>query len=157
MTLFMLNILFALLWTFLWGSFGIYTLVAGFVLGYLLLGLYSRVTQTEGYGNKVVDLLRFAGYFIRILIKANLIIAYDVLTPGFMQKPRFVRYDVTGLTDVQVTTLSNAITLTPGTLVVEISDDRHYLYIHCMYAEDREAAIRDLDELRQRLMKEVFE
>lgn len=157
MKLFMLNILLALLWTFTWGSFDIYTLAAGFVLGYLLISLYSRVTAVEGYGNKAWDLIRFGFYFLRILVKANLQIAYEVITPRYNQTPRIIRYDVSGLTDVQITTLTNAITLTPGTLVIDISKDRKYLYIHCMYARDRAAAVAELDDLRDRLMREVFE
>ena len=156
MKLFLLNVLLAILWTFTWGSFDFYTLTAGFVLGYLLLGMYSRVTQVEGYGNKAWDLFSFLVYFIRILIKANLQIAYEIITPSNGQTPRIIRYDVSGLTDVQITTLANAITLTPGTLVIDISKDKRYLYIHCMYARDREAAVRELDELRNRLLSEVF-
>lgn len=156
MRLFLLNILLALLWCFTWGSFDMYTLFGGFVLGYILLGLYSRVLLVEGYGNKAADLLRFTAFFIRILIKANLQLAREVLTPTHHQTPRIIRYDVEGLTDNQLTALSNAITLTPGTLVVDIAPDRKHLYVHCMYAADREAAVRDLDLLRSRMLREVF-
>ncbi len=156
MKLFLLNILLALLWAFTWGTFDLYTLAAGFVLGYLLLGLYSRVTAVEGYGTKVIELLGFAVYFVRILIKANWQIAREVLSPGWSQQPRIIRYSVAGLSDVQVTTLANAITLTPGTLVIEISPDGQYLYIHCMYAKDPAGAVAELDELRDKLLRQVF-
>ncbi|HLL87894.1 MAG TPA: Na+/H+ antiporter subunit E [Tepidisphaeraceae bacterium] len=156
MKLFLLNVLLALLWTFLWGSFDLYTLAAGFALGYVMLGLYSRVTGVEGYGNKASDLVRFSAYFLVILVKANLQIAYEILTPRHGQTPRIVRYPVDGLTDLQITALSNAITLTPGTLVIDVSDDKRFLYVHCMYARDRAAAIRELDDLRHRLLEGVF-
>jgi multicomponent Na+:H+ antiporter subunit E len=156
MKLFLLNIMLALIWTFLWGRFDFYTLTAGFVVGYLVLGLYSRVTETEGYGLKVWHLLAFSFYFLRILIKANFQIAWEILTPTHYQTPRIIRYDIEGLTDVQVTALANAITLTPGTLAMDISEDRRYLYIHSMYARDRAEAEREIDALRRRLMREVF-
>jgi multicomponent Na+:H+ antiporter subunit E len=157
MSPFLLNLLLALLWTFTWGSFDIYTLTAGFVLGYLLLGLYSRVMQVHGgYGSRVFNLLSFFMYFIRILITANIQIAIEVLTPTHYQRPRIVRYNVEGLSEAQVTVLANTISLTPGTLAMDISKDRRFLYVHCMYAADREAAVRALDELRDRLTREVF-
>lgn len=156
MRLFLLNILLAVLWAFTWGAFDLYTLVAGFVLGYLLLGLYSRVTQVEGYGNKASDLLRFGAYFLRTLIKANLQLAREILTPAHGQTPRIIRYPVGDLSDVKITVLANAITLTPGTLVMDLSPDRRHLYVHCMYAKDREAAVRELDDLKRRLLAEVF-
>jgi multicomponent Na+:H+ antiporter subunit E len=157
MTLFLLNIVLALLWAFLWGSLDIYTLVSGFILGYLLLGVYSRVTQVQGYGGKVLQLIRFLAYFIRILIKANFQIAREVVTPRHHMKPRILRYDVSGMTEAQLTVLANTISLTPGTLVVDVSQDKQNLYVHFMYAEDRDEAIRQLDELRRRLMTEVFQ
>jgi multicomponent Na+:H+ antiporter subunit E len=156
MTLFLLNILLAVLWCFTWGSFDFFTLTTGFVLAYFLLGIYSRVTVMEGYGTKVRDLLRFGVYFIRVLFIANLQIAYEILTPGLSATPRIVRFDVTGLTPAQRTILNNAINLTPGTLVVDISPDRRTFYVHCMYAKDYERTIAELNDLKQRLIAEVF-
>ena len=156
MTLFLLNITLAVLWCFTWGSFDFYTLVTGFALSYVLLGIYSRVTAVEGYGRKAQDLVRFGGYFVRTLFVANLQIAYEILTPGLGVAPRIVRFDVTGLTPVQRTVLANSINLTPGTLVVDMSPDRRTFYVHCMYAQDRDKAVAQLTELKQRLESEVF-
>jgi len=156
MRLFLFNILLAVLWTFMWGIFDIYALMAGFILGYLLLGIVSRTFPGEGYGTKGLQLLSFIAYFIRILIKANLVVAKEIVTPGFQMTPRFIRYPLGDLNELQITSLANAITLTPGTLSTDISDDGRYLYVHCMYAENREDAIKDLDELRDRMMKEMF-
>ncbi len=156
MTLFLLNILLAVLWCFTWGSFDFYTLTTGFILAYVLIGIYSRGTAMEGYGTKGRDLFRFAIYFVRILLVANLQIAYEILTPGLKLAPRIVRFDVTGLTAVQRTILTNTINLTPGTIVVDISPDRRTFYVHCMYAKDYDDAIRQLDYLKQRLIAEVF-
>jgi multicomponent Na+:H+ antiporter subunit E len=156
MNLFLLNILLAVLWCFTWGSFDLYTLATGFVLAYFLLGIYSRVTAVEGYGRKAADLLRFGAYFARVLLGANLQIAYEILTPGLGARPRIVRFDVTGLTPVQRTILLNSINLTPGTLVVDISADRRTFYVHCMYAQDYDDAIAQLNDLKGRLETEVF-
>ena len=156
MTLFLLNILLAVLWCFTWGSFDFFTLTTGFVLAYLLLGAYSRVTAVEGYGRKARDLARFAAYFVRVLIGANLQIAYEILTPGLAASPRIVRFDVAGLTPAQRTILVNAINLTPGTLVVDMSPDRQTFYVHCMYARDHDHAVAELADLKRRLISEVF-
>ncbi len=156
MNLLLLNIFLALLWMLMWEAFDVYSLIAGLVLGYLLLGIVSRTMQGQGYGTKGWELLSFAVYFVRILIKANMQVAWEILTPKYNMTPRFIRYSVEGLSDVQLTCLANAITLTPGTLSVDISDDNRYLYLHCMYAKDRDAAVAEIDELRDRLIKELF-
>jgi multicomponent Na+:H+ antiporter subunit E len=156
MRFFLLNLLLAILWMFMWGAFDAYTLLAGFVLGYLLLGLAGKTITGGNYGRRGWDLLSFAFYFIRILVKANWQVARIVLSPSMPIAPRLLRYDVNHLTPAQITTLANAITLTPGTLVVDIDPGGSHLYIHCIAAADGQQAVRELDELRDRLLKEVF-
>jgi len=156
MSFFLLNILLAVLWMFMWGLFDIYSMTAGFVLGYVLLGVVSRTFPGEHYGAKGWKLLSFMCYFLRILVIANLEVAKEIITPGFQMTPRFIRYSVEGMNEFQITSFANAITLTPGTLSADISDDNRYLYVHCMYAKDRQKAVSALDELRDRMRKEVF-
>lgn len=157
MNLFLLNLLLGVLWMLMWASYDIYTFTAGLIVGYMVVALASRAAGHTGYSTRIWKLLSFAAYFITILFKANFQVAWEVITPGLGMTPRIIAYPVRGLTDVQITALSNAITLTPGTLSVDIADDAGQLYIHCMYAADRATAVRDLDELRDRIMREVFE
>ena len=163
MTLFFVNVLLALLWVFLWGDLSLYTLLVGLVGGYLVLWIFTRVqgrrTLRDAYGQRMLNLLKFAVYFLKLLVVSNLQIAKEIVTPGQGMTPRFVRYEVTGMNDAQTTAFANAITLTPGTLVVdarEREDGRRFLYVHAMYAEDREAAVRGLDELRRHMERDVF-
>ena len=160
MTMLLLNLLLALLWMLLWGSADLCTALVGLVSGYLVLCSFTRVLRRDSagrsYGGRVGGTLRFAAYFLWLLVKSNLVLAREILTPGFGMAPRLLRYEVTGLTDPQIVALSSAITLTPGTLVVDISRDRRFLYIHAMYAGDRAAAIRELDDLRHRMEQQVF-
>ena len=91
-----------------------------------------------------------------LLIRSNLQIAREILTPGWAQSPRILRYEVGGLSEVETTVLANSISLTPGTLAVDVSDDGRHLYLHCMYARDRAAQLREIDRLRERLERWVF-
>ena len=154
--LFLLNLFLAIVYSLLVGEFGILTFITGFVLGYVVITLYALTTNQPSYPMKAIRLMRFAAYFLYILVKANLQIAWEIITPGLSQQPRLIRYPVGRLDAVETTTLSNCITLTPGTLVVDISDDEQWLYIHCMYAKDRDSAVAELDELADRLHREVF-
>ena len=71
---FLINVLLAVLWMCMWGLFDIWTMLAGFFFGYLLLGAVSRTWYPDGkgYGSKLFNLISFGFYFIRILIQANL-------------------------------------------------------------------------------------
>ncbi len=151
-----LNIALAIGWVFLAGNFTPVSFLAGLVFGFLITSIYASARGTRGYGLRLWRLVRFGLYFLKILIKANWQIAYEAATPKLHMTPRILRYPVAEMSDAEKTTLSNAITLTPGTLVVDIADNGEYIYVHCMYAADRDSAIRELKELATNLHQGVF-
>lgn len=146
----------AIAWCLLWGSFGTGNLVVGLAVGLVVVTVCSRVEEGPNYTRRLFDLVRFIGWFFWLLLRSNLQIAREILTPGWSQQPRIIRYPVEGLTPVQTTVLANSITLTPGTLAVDVSDDGRFLYLHCMYAGDSAALVCELDELRGRMERWVF-
>ena len=154
---FLLNLFLAAVYVVLTGSLSFLNALLGFAIGFFILWIIERGNHRPEYVRRVLGMVRFGGYFLWILIKANLEVAREILTPAFNMSPRTIRYDVSGLTPVEVTTLANAITLTPGTLSADIDDEGDTLYVHCMYAKDREQAVAGLDELRHRLLREVFD
>ena len=70
---------------------------------------------------------------------SNAIIAYDILTPIHHMKPGVIGIPIDAETDFEITVLANLITMTPGTLSLDISPDRKTLYVHAMYIRDPEA------------------
>lgn len=154
---FLLNLFLMAVYVALSGEVTFLSALSGFLIGAFIVTMIGRGTGRGGYAHRVWGVFRFGLYFIYILAKANVEVAREILTPGFSMSPRIIRYPVEGLTPVEVTTLANAISLTPGTLSADITDDGKTLYIHCMYAEDRDEAVAALDELRFWLMREVFD
>lgn len=154
---FLLNLVLAVVYVALVAEMSYFNFIAGFVVGYIVIWVYG-LSKPDGprYNQRVFQFIRFVGYFLWILTKANLQIAWEIITPKLNQTPRIIRYPVEGFTDVEITTLANLITLTPGTLVVDVSDDNNWLYIHCMYAREPEVAVAGLDELATRMRQEVF-
>jgi multicomponent Na+:H+ antiporter subunit E len=93
-------------------------------------------------------------YFLYELVKANLEVAYDVATPKFYMKPGIIGVPLDAKTDLEITLLANMITLTPGTLSLDVSEDRKILYVHAMYITDRESFIRSIkDGFEKRLLE----
>jgi len=156
-TPFLFNIALTLLWMMLNRDTSLLNGVLGFALGAIVVEMGLRAADKGRYISRLWALVCFAVYFLYILVKANLDVAWEIITPGFFMKPRMIRYDVTGLSAIQVTTLANAITLTPGTLSADVNDAGDTLYIHAMYAEKKSDAIKDLDELRDKLLRLVFQ
>src|SRR5690625_7835791 len=75
----------------------------------------------------------FLGFFIKELVKANFKVAFDVATPLWYMKPGVIALPITAETDVEITILANFISLTPGTLILDVSSDRRVLFIPAMF------------------------
>jgi len=155
--LFLLNLFLATVYIILTDDLSGGNVIIAFLIGAFVTTIYARATERPSYLGKIGRLLRFLCFFGFILIKANLEVAWEIITPGFTMTPRIIRYPVDDLTQVQVTTLANAITLTPGTLTVDVDEPGDYLDIHCMYASNEDAAVAAIDRLKDRLVREVFQ
>jgi multicomponent Na+:H+ antiporter subunit E len=90
----------------------------------------------------------FALFYIRQLILSNLRVAYDILTPTHYMRPGVIAVPLDARTDAEITLLANLITLTPGTLSLDLSADRRVLYVHAMYIDND-----DVDEARRQIKK----
>lgn len=153
MNYFVLNIGLALVWAMLTGLFSPANLLIGFGLGYLILLVSRRALRPTAYFGKVRQVLSFAVFFVWQMILANLRVAADILTPRHYMQPRVIAVPLEVHTDTEITTLSNLISLTPGTLSLDVSTDRRVLYIHAMYAADAEAMRREIkDGLERRVL-----
>ena len=70
-------------------------------------------------------------------------------------KPGVVRFTVSNLNDLEITTLANLISLTPGTLVLDVSEDKSTLFVHAMFLDDENQVQDDLRQLEQRLLQVI--
>ena len=153
MILFLLNVLLALAWLALTGDFSPVNFVIGFLLGYAALWMTQHVTGQTSYFRKVRTVISFAFFFMWEVIKANLRVTYDVLSPRQRITPGIIAIPLDAKTDAEIICLANLITLTPGTLSLDVSEDRKVLYIHAMYVENVDQFRHEIkDGLERRLL-----
>lgn len=155
--MFLLNLLLALAWTSLTGQFTAPNLIVGFILGYLILWLIQRQEGTSTYFKKVRQVIGFVGFFIWELVQANLRVAYEVVTPPHTMHPGIVAVPLDVESNAEITLLANFITLTPGTLSLDISSDRRVLYVHAMHVGDIENFRREIKDGFERRIREIFQ
>ena len=94
----------------------------------------------------------FLAYFAWALTLANVRVAWEALTPGFSMRAAIVRVRIHTSNDWETMLLANAISLTPGTLSLEVSADGRALYIHTLYYASREAFEASIGTLERRLV-----
>ncbi|HOE96919.1 MAG TPA: Na+/H+ antiporter subunit E [Candidatus Sumerlaeota bacterium] len=154
--MFVLNLILALVWAALTADFSPLNLFVGYVGGYFILYMLRRVESPSPYFRRLPRILRLIAIFLRELVVANLRVCYDVLTPTHYMKPAILAIPLDLESDEEITLLANLITLTPGTLSLDISTDRKVLYIHAMYVDDLDQARREIKQGFEREVREVF-
>lgn len=153
----MLNVALALAWTFLTGEFSEANFFWGLLLSYFLLFLLRDVVGTTTYCKKVWQVIYFTLYFLWELTIANLHVAYEVITPKLYMHPAIVAVPLDLKKDLEITLLANLITLTPGTLSLEVSEDKSTIYVHGMYVDDIEEFRRSIKDGFEKRVRELFE
>ncbi|MFQ5477476.1 MAG: Na+/H+ antiporter subunit E [Candidatus Binatia bacterium] len=90
--------------------------------------------------------MRLVIKFLWELVLSNLQVARIVLSPTISIRPGIVAYTTQLRSDLGVTMLANLITLTPGTLTLEVSEDRSTLFVHTLNIGDPEEVVRSIRE-----------
>lgn len=118
-----------LVWVGLWGSVTPANVLGGLAVAVLLLLSLPLTDVPDQSDIQLVALLRFVGHFGVDLVRASLQVALLVLRPRPL-RPAIVAVPVRGASDRLLTLLANAISLTPGTLTLEVDRPRSMLYVH---------------------------
>jgi len=154
---FLWNILLAVNWALLTGEFNLENLVAGFVIGFVLLMMLRQAFSQTHYFPKVRNTIAFGFHFVWELLMANLSVARAVLLePRDKINPAFLAIPLEAETDAEIALLANLITLTPGTLSLDVSTDRRVLYIHTLDVEDVDALRKRIKRSLERRLLEVM-
>ncbi|MEF2550513.1 Na+/H+ antiporter subunit E [Aurantimonas sp. A2-1-M11] len=144
MRLSLFNLVLALIWVVVSGSFTLINLLFGFALGAAALYLIREQVGTVGYVGRARRIFGLFLLFLRELIKSAWRVAVLVLKPRMDLKPGIFAHQLKVESDFEITLLANLITLTPGTLAVDVSEDRSILYVHAIDCSDPAAARADI-------------
>lgn len=134
------NLALGVLWMALTGAATAWNLLLGLVLAYLVLRATEGTRRRSVYFRKVPEAFRFLGFFVTELVVSSLRVAYDVVTPTLHMRPAIIAVPLDAKTDVEITLLACLLTLTPGTLTLDVSSDRKTLFVHAMFVSDLERA-----------------
>jgi multicomponent Na+:H+ antiporter subunit E len=111
----------------------------------------------NGYFVRVYRVIRLILFFLYDLCVSSVQVAYDVLTPKDRSNPAILEMPLDVKSDIEILLVTNLISLTPGTLSLDVTEDRKTLIIHAMFADDPDAVIESLKSGMERMVKEVFE
>ena len=106
------------------------------ILGWLASFFYARKAFFQ-----VIYLVELSFFFLWELTVASFSVAYEVVRPGHNMSPGIIAVPLDTQSDLQITIFSSLVTLTPGTLSLDVSADKSHLFVHAMYIEKGDSSI----------------
>lgn len=157
MSLALYNLVLALVWVSVTGSLTFLNLLFGYLLGAVSLYLIREQVGTIHYIGRFRRIASLFLLFVKELLMSAWRVARVVLQPRPDVKPGVFAYHLNVKTDFEITLLANLITLTPGTLSLDVSEDRSILYVHALDCSDPEAVRADIANGFEAKIMEAFQ
>ena|SRR5690625_3502292 len=153
---FLLNLFIAFLWVLFKDEviFRLPTFIDGFIVGMIIVFLMRRFFGERFYLHRLYSMIKLVLIFISETFQSAIPVIKEVLSPKIKVKPGIFKYETVLEGDWEVTTLSLLLTLTPGSVVMEINQEGNILYVHAM---DVERFQGDLEQSLARFEKAIME
>lgn len=151
----LVNIALAFLWVLTVSELSLANLITGYILGLLPVFMLRRFFPGTFYLKRIFLIIKLILIFLREMIKANYHLFKIILSPKIDIHPGFFAYPCDLEEEWEVSLLSALISLTPGTVIVAISDDSSVLYIHGIDLTDADETIEDIKNHFENIIKEV--
>jgi len=153
-----LTLVLAFVWASVTGDFSVLNLMLGAGIAIVALWVIREHVTTPNYFKKIVRMMALAVLFFYELSMSALRVGLLVLSPNLKSrlKPGIIAFPLSVKTDVEITLLANLITLTPGTLSVDVSADRKVLYVHAIAVPSKQALIKDIASGFEARILELF-
>lgn len=106
---------------------------------------------------RILRLIGFILFYFKEILAASLFVAWDIVTPKDYMKPGIVEVPVDLKKEIAIIAFANLVSMTPGSLTVDLSSDRKKMYVHVMYLYDKEAFIKRTKEQLEKRIQRIFE
>ena len=152
---FLLNLLLAASWMLVNGAYSIADFLVGFLVGFASLGLTLPFTRRTSYFRRVRAAVGLVLFFVFELFASSVVVVRDILTLRHRSLPRIIHVPLDARTDLEIALLGNLLSLTPGSLSLDVTPDRQFLIVHGMFVDDPDTLIRTIKSGLERRLLEV--
>lgn len=152
-----------IMWCFVHGTINIENFLLGSVLGIIVIRPFRELYHFEEELSfkraigKIPNQIHYFMVLIVEIIKASIMVAKIVLSPKMDIKPGIIAVPLRTKTSGGITAIANTITLTPGTLTIDVADDRSVLYVHSIDASYPESIRKSIRDDLEKFVLEAFE
>ncbi|MFC6553249.1 Na+/H+ antiporter subunit E [Cohnella cellulosilytica] len=143
----LLNLLIAMVWMLLHDKWSALTFTIGFILGFFIIFSFRRFFPTPFYGRKLGAILKLIYLFGIDLILSSIVVIGQVIRPRLNIQPGIFKMETKLKTDWELAMLVNLLTLTPGSVVMEIAQEEGILYVHAMDLKTKQSVLNTKNKL----------
>lgn len=145
-----------LFWLLMAEDYSPINLITALLLAVLMPLFAARLEREFARLEQPGQLVRLGGLLLHDMVLANITVAKQVLGPEKRLRSDFVWVPL-DLTNIHgISALASVITLTPGTVSAELSEDRKFLLIHCLDVDDPQAMIDEIKQRYEAPLRKVF-
>lgn len=102
---------------------------------------------------KITLILEFILFYVIKVIQANFELSYHILLPKLRMTPGILKIPVSLTGEQSLLLLINLISMTPGTLSIDLTEDKRYIFVHALFIKDREKTINEIKRLENKIYK----
>lgn len=153
-SIFLSNLLLTIIWVLATGTFSEENFIFGFLISFCILYIITINSEDRKYFTILPKLVSFLLFMSWEIIKANLVTVKESLYAKSKLEPAVVAVPLTVISDIEITMLATMVSVTPGTLVMDISDDKKVMYIHVMHMTNKQDFI---DEVKNKFEKRLLD
>lgn len=154
--LFLSNLLLALVWVIATGTLTEENFIFGFLISFGILWIITIEQSNRKYFVIIPKLLSFVLFMVWEIIKSNFQTVVESLYSKSRLAPAIVAVPLTAKTDFEISTFANLLSLTPGTLVIDVADDKKVMYVHVMHLEDKQKFVDEVKNNFERRLLEIL-
>ncbi|MFT5743795.1 MAG: multicomponent K+:H+ antiporter subunit E [Paracoccaceae bacterium] len=152
-----LTLILTAVWTLLQNEISAGMVVFGLILGVIIPWGTSVWWPDTPQGFRLGKMFVYAVIVMWDIVVANIEVAWIVLTkPNSKLRPAWVVVPLDLIQPEAITVLAGTITLTPGTVSADLSNDGHSLLVHALHTDDPDGVARDIKQRYERRLKEIF-
>ena len=152
----LLSIFLLLVWLLLVNSVSVGQILLGALLGFAIPLLTRRFWINPPHVKRPLKLILFLLQVLVDIILANLQVAKLILSPVKNLRPAFIDVPIELNDDLALIMLASIVSLTPGSVSADISDDRKTLLVHCLNVTDPQQVIASIKQDYEQPLKDIF-
>ncbi|WP_206540559.1 Na+/H+ antiporter subunit E [Mesobacillus campisalis] len=151
----LINLLIATLWMFLQDDWSVLTFISGYLVGIIVLFVIRRFLPEKFYLTTVLNIFQLFLVFIQELFSSSILVIRQVTRPRINITPGIFTLETDLEGDLEITLVSLLLSLTPGSVVVEVAPDGKTLFIHAMDIPESSESVKKSVQRFEKMIKKV--